>query len=152
MTGGEKTVCYEALYLLREIQETKCVRDSRARLRENLGEFLLGQVLLFNQLLVATCLFNGGEVRPLKILNEGKLKNVLIRNLSDDDRYLSEPRKLRCLITTLSCNNLVVVANLTNKQRLKHTVLLNRVRKLIKLLLIKLTTRLIGVWLNFRDL
>ncbi len=148
MTGSEKTICHKALDSLREVEQTKGIGDSRARLRENPGEFLLGKVFLLDQLLITTGLFDRGKVRPLQILNKSEFKDILVRNLTDDDRDLFKPSKLRSLVPSLTSNNLIVVANLANQQRLQHTILLNRVRKLIELLLIKLPARLIRIWFD----
>ena len=152
MTGGEKTIRHKALDDLWEVEETKGVSDGRARLRENLREFLLGKILLLDQLLIATSLFDRGKVRPLQILDKSKLKDILVRNLSNNNRNLFETSKLGSLIPTLASDDFVVVANFANQKRLKDTILFNGVRELIKLLLIKLTARLIWIRLNLRNI
>ena len=76
------------------------------------------EVILLDQLLISLRLFDWVEVRPLEVLDEGKLEHVLIRDLLDVDRNLLQASKLCSLIPTLSGNDLVASALLANENGL----------------------------------
>ncbi len=87
----------------------------------------------------------------MQVLNEGKLKHLVIINFTNNCRNLLESRQLASLVATLACNNLVLVALLANKNWLKHTILLYRVSKLCKRVLVKVLARLTRVANNLFD-
>ena len=99
----------------------------------------------------ALSLFDRIEVGTLEILDQSKLEDILIRDIADDCRNLLEPRKLRRLIASLPCHNLVGAACLAYKNRLQHAMLLDGISKLLELLLIELLAGLVGIRLDLGD-
>ena len=86
MARGEQTLFHQILNLCRKIHQTKCVCNGRAGLRENLCQTFLSEALAIKKLPITLSLFDRGKVSPLKILNECKLKYLIVINLSNDDR------------------------------------------------------------------
>ena len=100
---------------------------------------------LLDELLISARLFKRTQVSSLKVLNEGKFKDLCIRDVFDNYRNFFKARKLCSLVPTLTRNDLVLCSLLSNKKGLKNTILLNRVRELRKLCFLKELSGLIFV-------
>ena len=125
MTSSDKTILNKRLNLGRKIKKAKSVRNCRTRLTQDLRKLLLGKIPLINQLTITSSLFDGSQIRTLQVLNQSKLKDFFIRDIFDNYWNLSESSQLRSLVTSFSRHDLIGGANLTNKQGLKNTILLN---------------------------
>ena len=84
-----------------------------------------------NELTIALGLFNGIQIRALKILDQGQREHIFIVNLTDEYWHFFKPSYLGSLITPLTSNDLVMRALFAHQNRLKHTVLCNRICKLL---------------------
>ncbi len=72
-----------------------------------------------DQLMERCGLFQGVEIRPVKILDEGMLETVLVRDRLNDHRYCLETRASSGSPTTLTCNELeLALSKVSNEQRL----------------------------------
>lgn len=107
---------------------------------------------LFDELLIAARLFKRTQVCSLKILDESKLEDLSVRDVFDNYWYFFKTSKLSSLVSSLTCNDLILSSLLSNKKGLKNAILLNRVRKLRKLRFLKQLSRLIFVRNNLSNL
>ena len=99
-----------------------------------------------DELSIPLSLFDGIEIRALQIFNQCKRKHLFIINIFYDDRNFLKSSELRSLITALTRDNLITIAVLAYKKRLKNAMLLNRLTQLSELGLIKMNSGLVGVW------
>ncbi len=108
-----------------EIEKAQRVCNCRARLANSLRQCLLGHTAGINELAIALSLFDGIQIRTLKVFDKSKSQHLFIINIFNDDRQLLKTSKLRRLITTLTSDDLIAVSMLANQKRLQNTMFLD---------------------------
>ncbi len=74
----------------------------------------MGVFVLVDKLRECLRFFEGSQVLALNVFDEGQLDRFQIVDVPLDARELAQVRLKRCLIATLSRNNLVVILSASN--------------------------------------
>ena len=125
MTCSKFTLKNHLLNNFGEIEKAQRVCNCRARLANSLRQCLLGHTAGINELAIALSLFDGIQIRTLKVFDKSKSQHLFIINIFNDDRQLLKTSKLRRLITTLTSDDLIAVSMLANQKRLQNTMFLD---------------------------
>ena len=105
------------------LEQTKRVRNSRARSTETRGDGFLGHAELVDELAERVCLFDCVEIRALQVLHQGKLELIAIGQVTDDSRDPLQAGKLCGPDSPLASDQLIAVQGLGDEHGLKHPVL-----------------------------
>ena len=125
MTCSKFTLKYHLLNNFGEIEKAQRVCNCRARLANSLRQCLLGHPAGINELAIALSLFDGIQIRTLKVFDKSKSQHLFIINFFNDDRQLLKASKLRRLITTLTSDDLIAVSMFANQKRLQNAMFLD---------------------------
>ena len=125
MTSSKFTLKNHLLNYLGEIEKTQRVCNCRARLAYRLRQCLLGHTAGIDKLAIALSLFDGIQIRTLKVFDKSKSQHLFIINIFNDDRQLLKTSKLRRLVTTLTSDDLIAVSMFANQKRLQNTMFLD---------------------------
>ncbi len=125
MTCSKFTLKNHLLNNFGEIEKAQRVCNCRARLANSLRQCLLGHTAGINELAITLSLFDGIQIRTLKVFDKSKSQHPFIINIFNDDRQLLKTSKLRRLITTLTSDDLIAVSMLANQKRLQNTMFLD---------------------------
>ena len=125
MTCSKFTLKNHLLNNFGEIEKAQRVCNCRARLANSLRQCLLGHTAGINELAITLSLFDGIQIRTLKVFDKSKSQHLFIINIFNDDRQLLKTSKLRRLITTLTSDDLIAVSMLANQKRLQNTMFLD---------------------------
>jgi hypothetical protein len=80
------------------VEQPHRVGDGRPGPADASGDLLLGHLELVGELAVGTRLLHRVEIRPLDVLDQGKLELVPVRELANDGGDPLEPGQERCSI------------------------------------------------------
>ena len=146
MTGSDLLLKQQLLGALGKIKQTKRIGHRGTTLRHHLRDLGLRHIAALHKTAISVCFLDGVQIRTLDVLDERELKRVIIISLFDADGNLLKTSHLACLPTTLTSDNLIRVRIcFPHKNGLQKTMSLDRGRKLLKLFLLELGSRLIGV-------
>jgi|SRR5690606_36629130 len=109
-------------------------------------KIILSIAILSNQLIVSQRFFQRIKVGPLHILNNRDLQRGPIVNIAYDNRDLMQARQLRRSPSALASNNLVAISNRSNNNWLNNAMLTNGAGEILKIVLIKLSSRVSWIW------
>ena len=126
MTCSKFTLKNHLLNNFGEIEKAQRVCNCRARLANSLRQCLLGHTAGINELAITLSLFDGIQIRTLKVFDKSKSQHLFIINFLNDDRQFLKACQFGCLIATLASNDFISVAMFTNQERLQNTVFLDR--------------------------
>ena len=129
-----------------EIEEAKGVGDRGTRLADAIGDLLLGQAELVDQLAVGEGLVDRIEVGPLDVLHERDLELVAVRQLADQRRDPVETGQAGGADATLPGDQLVAVERLGDEHRLEHAVLADARREVGEFGVVPVVARLVRDW------
>ncbi len=136
---------------LRQPQQPDGVRDLRTRAADLLGELLLGDAEVLQQLLVRRRLFQRVELSPVDVLEQRVAQHVFVGGVFDDGRDGVAPRELGGPQATLAHDQLVGRFPLggtragSHDDRLEHAELADRDDELLQLGFAEVDPRLLGV-------
>ena len=94
MTSSQLALKNHLLNNLGEIKESKRVSYCRARLAHCLRQCLLGHTASIDELAIALSLFDGIQIRTLKVFDKSKSQHFFIINIFNDDRQFLKTSKL----------------------------------------------------------
>ena len=147
MTGGQLAGRDHVLNLIRQGQKAQRVGDVAAATRQGLCNLFLRMAETVHQLPIGQCLFQGTEISPLDVFDDRNLKHFGVAKAAHKDRNLMQLRDLRGTPAAFSGDDLVLalLARGAHDQRLDHTFLSDRLRKLLQGSGIKMAPGLIRV-------
>ncbi len=128
-----------------EVEQAQRVGDGRARLADALGDALLGEPELVDELAVGEGLVDRVEVGALDVLDERDLELVAIRELADERRDALEAREPGGAHAALAGDELVAVERLGDEDRLQHAVLADARGELLEAGVVDVAPRLVRV-------
>ena len=134
-----------------EVEQAERVRDGRARLADALGDVLLGEPELVDQLAVGQRLVDRVEVRALQVLDERDLELVAVGELADERRDPLEAGEAGRTHAPLAGDELVAVERLGHEDRLEHAVLADARRELLEHGVVEPVARLVRVRADARE-
>src|SRR5438874_11598648 len=133
------------LHRVGEAEQPQRVGDRRPALPDPLGELVLREPVLVEQLAVGLGLLERGEVLALHVLDQGELEAVLGAGLAHDDREPLEAGAHRRAQPALAGDQLVAPRDAAHDQRLEEPVAADRVGELAERLVVEVPARLLGV-------
>ena len=80
MPGRKDAGSYFLLDGGRQLQQTQCVRDLRARFGNRFRQLLLGQAKIFHHLLICCRFLKRIQCNPMEVLQQGIAQHIIIRN------------------------------------------------------------------------
>jgi len=108
-------------------------------------QLVLCQTQRFEQILICLCLFHRVELFPLDVLNQGELQKLVVGNVSNDGRYLEQPRPLSGCQASLACYELVTISKRSYENGLQDSVFPNGGSQFLRARLLELEARLVGI-------
>ena len=121
MAGADHAGGDALLHRGRQVEQAESVADVRAGAADPLGELFVSRAEVVEQLLVRRRLFEGIELRAVKVLDERVAEHVVVGRLADDGRDAVKPGSLRCPHPPLAHDELVAVgAELPHDDRLEQ--------------------------------
>ena len=145
MTSSKFALKNHLLNYFGEIEKTQWVCNCRAWLAYSLRQCLLVHTAGIDELAIALSLFDGIQIRTLKVFDQSKSQHLFIINIFNDDRQLLKTCKLWRLVTTLTSDDLIAVSMLANQKRLQDAMFLDWFAQLTKFSFVKVNSRLIRV-------
>ena len=109
-----------------------------------LGDVVLGQAEIAMEPFVRAGLLDRIEVLALEVLDQREFEHLSIARLANDGRGLGELKLTRGAPPTLTGDQFVFVADLSDDQRLDDATLTNAFDQLLQVLAAKLLPRLKG--------
>ncbi len=94
MSRGKLPFRDQNLHTGGEPEQPESVRNGAPFLAQFGCQLVLCQTQRFEQILICLCLFHRVELFPLDVLNQGELQKLVVGNVSNDGRYLEQPRPL----------------------------------------------------------
>ena len=149
MPGSDGADANHLQYLLVQGQQTQGVGHGRTGLAHPLGSLLLGQAEIIHQGLVAQGFFHAVQVLPLQVFNQRQLLGGFVICLDDKGGNLSKSCQAGGAPAAFPRNNLIIpVAGFPDGEGLNHAMNADGFCQRLQLLLIKILTGLVGVWLH----
>ena len=108
MTQGEGPLSDEPLYVFGEGKQAQRISNRGSVLSYGLGDLLMGQSKIIDELSVAFRLFDGVEVLALEVFDEGEREQLLVGNVPNDGGNRSPTQSSRCPKTPLARNEFVL--------------------------------------------
>ena len=134
------------LHLRGQFEQTQIVGNGRPLLAHLLRERILRQVVVLDQVLVGQCDFDGIEVFALNVFHQRHLHHVLIVGRAHISRYGVQTGHLRCAPTSFAGDDLIgAIVHFSERDGLDHADLSDAFGQFLECLLVKFSTRLIGV-------
>ena len=151
VTAGDFAFADHRPHLVRQSQQTQCVRYRRTGLDHALGHLLLRQSELLHQTLITFGFFDRVQVLPLQIFDQCQLHDLVFLSLKHHRRNVFQTCLTCCTPAALTCNDLVVAVLLALAHRnwCDDAVQANALCQLVQRYLIKDLPRLIGIRLDF---
>src|SRR5437773_200921 len=140
--GGELEL---GLHRIGKAEQPERVRDRRPALPDPLGELVLREPVLVEQLAVGLGLLERGQVLALHVLDQGELEAVLGAGLAHDHREPLEAGAHRRAQPPLAGAQLVAPRDAAHDQGLEEPVAADRVGELAERLVVEVPARLLGV-------
>ena len=128
-----------------EVEQPQRVGDGRAGLANPLGDHLLGEAELVDELAVGGGLVDGIQVSALDVLDQGHLELVAIRELADERGDPLKPGEPRCPHAPLAGDQLVAVQGLGDEDGLEDAVLPDARGELREVRVVHVPPRLVGI-------
>ena len=134
MASREFSVHQVPLHRHRQRQETERVGDRRPAAAHAASQLVMGDTEVIDELAVRSCLFQGVEICPVDVLDQGVSKAGFIISGSHDDRNRVQAGAARRSPAALARNDLELPDNsrLAYDDRLQDADLANRVCKSIE--------------------
>src|SRR3989339_2003338 len=115
MSSSEFFIEKRFLHLFSQLKQTDTVCNGGPFLPDSFRQFFLSNTGLFQQEQVGFGFFNGIQVLTLDILDQGDFHSLHITKSLDYNRYLFQPNRKCCTISSLTgYNSVVVITNLLN--------------------------------------
>ena len=134
-----------------EVEQAERVGDGRARLADPLGDPLLGQAELVDELAIGERLVDRIEVRALDVLDERDLELIAVGELADERGDPLEAGEARRADAALAGDQLVAVEGLRDEDRLEDAVLADARGELLEARVVHVATRLVRVGRDPRE-
>jgi hypothetical protein len=133
----------------RQLKEPEGVRDGRPALADASGHFVVGQLEVFDELLIGSGLVERVQILSLQVFDERLLEAGDIIDRADDRGDRREAGSPGRSVATFASDDLVLAGReLPDEYRLENTDRLDRVDQSSKGLLVELLPRLKGVRLD----
>src|SRR5438034_6770234 len=130
---------------VREAEQPQRVRDRRPALPHPLGQLVLREPALVDQVAVRLGFLQRGQVLALDVLDQRELEAVLGPRLAHDHRDPLEPGAQRGAQPPLARDQLVAPRDAARDQRLEESVAADRVGQEPERLVVEVAARLLGV-------
>jgi hypothetical protein len=148
MALGQSAVSHRGLDTRGEVEQAEGVGHRRACSADACRESVLREPELIDQLAVGVGRFDRVEVLALKVLDEGELELVAVRELADQGGDAVEAGGLGGSKAAFPSHELVAVDRLRHQDRLEDAVLSDACRQRGEALLVEPLARLMRVWLD----
>ena len=151
MPFGQAAAGDRGLDVRMKIEQPKRVRHGRPCLADPVGDLLLGEPELIDQLAIRERLVDRVEIRALDVLHQRDLELVTIGELSHDGGDAIEACEASRTHTPLAGDQLVPGDRLRHEDRLEDAMLADARRKLLELTLVDVAAGLERVGLDLRE-
>ena len=125
MTLGEHAFRHGELHAIGQLKQPHRVRDRRPGPTHTLGELLMREPEVVDELPISERGLDGIKILALEVLDEGELKLLPIGQLADHRRDPIQPDGDRRSETPLAGHQLIPLEGLGHEDRLDHPVLAN---------------------------
>jgi hypothetical protein len=129
MTHREATGAEIGLDELGQLEQAQAVGNAAAITRDSLAQLLLRPRELGEQTLIGLRFFHRIQIFTQEVLDEGELEALRVARLANDRGNRGQPGELRRPPAPLAHDQLVAVAQTSDHDRLEHTALAQRCRK-----------------------
>jgi hypothetical protein len=141
----------EELDGLRQAQEANEIGNAGAILASAVCDFLVGEAEVVGEAFEGLRGFDGVEVLALDVLDEGELQELIVGEVLDDHRDLSEAGYSGSAESALAGDELESVAMMADNERLDDAVGADGLGKLVNPSLVELRAGLEGIGIYIRD-
>jgi hypothetical protein len=131
---GNPTLLEKRLGVRLQIQKPHGIGYRGAALADTLGDLILRQAEITVEPCVGPRLFDGIQVFALEVFNQREFEHLSVARLADDGGGLRDPKFTRGAPPSLSRNDLVLVVDPANDERLDDAALANAFDKLLQVL------------------
>jgi hypothetical protein len=122
VTERQRAIAHKALHVVRQREETECIRNGRTILANSLRHLLVSQTELIYQLPVTFGLFDRIEVFALKVLHERQAQQLFIAYVTNDSGNGGPAESASCAKPSFSGDELEFpVLSRTNRDGLKES-------------------------------
>jgi hypothetical protein len=148
---GQSTIGDGRLDARSQVEESKRVGHGRASTADPIGDIVLAEAELVDQLPVCLGRLEGIEIFALQVLDKGELELVAVGELPDDGRDAFEAGRMGGPEPALAGDELVAVNGFRDQDRLQDTVLGDARRERGQTVLIEAFAGLMRVRADARD-
>ena len=140
---------HERDHLFGERQKTQRIGDRGSGLAQPLGKHLLREVVLLHEFFHSVCGFDGVEVLPLQVFDEGNFLYFTLVELLDDGGNGGEACLFGGAVSALACDDHIsAVRVLVDDDGADHAVFLDGVGEIEQRAFVEHLARLVGIGEN----